>query len=117
MPGGRSLEVADTFSGGDGEMEILTHTFSPGTHRHSPSAKSWEPELLPNRNFCQCSGCGFFFLSVAAFEKHRVGPAADRSCTTTPQLPDAGLLLDAHGYWRLPKRKFVKPAPKLRVVT
>jgi len=84
---------------------------------HSSKPKQADPKLPPGRNFCRCAACGSHFGGLVAFDLHRVGPADDRSCTTTPQLPDAGLLLDAHGYWRLPKRKFVKPAPKLRVVT
>ncbi len=64
--------------------------------------------MLPvgNSRYCLCRGCAQYFLSVRAFEKHRVGPAEKRACMSTPRLPDAGLELDAQGYWRLPKREF-----------
>lgn len=62
--------------------------------------------LPPCSNFCRCGGCGLVFLNVAAFDVHRVGPADDRACTATPQLPSKELRPDPSGYWRLPKRKF-----------
>lgn len=65
-----------------------------------------DSQLPPYSNFCRCGGCGLVFLNVAAFDVHRVGPADDRVCTATPQLPSKDLQPDPRGYWRLPKREF-----------
>ena len=62
-----------------------------------------DPMLPPNTNFCQCGGCKEYFYSVLAFEKHRVGPYTDRSCSSHAQMAELKLSLD-RGYWRLPKR-------------
>lgn len=78
-------------------MRILPHQAPP---------RQSDNRLPPGSNLCRCGSCGERFLNVRAFDAHRYGPAADRSCLATPQLPGAGLERDPRGYWRLPKRKF-----------
>jgi len=47
-------------------------------------------------NRCQCPACGEYFNSVAAFDKHRTGPASDRSCLDPESL---GMSRNAAGFW------------------
>lgn len=66
-------------------------------------------KLPPGSNRCQCAECGLYFLTVAAFEAHRMvesrAPRYRRSCAT-PQSSNWPLERDERGYWRLPKREF-----------
>ena len=61
-------------------------------------------------NKCRCSSCDEYFLTVAAFEAHRVvvsrAPAYRRSCAN-PQGSNWPLHRDQKGYWRLPKREYI----------
>lgn len=55
--------------------------------------------LRGDRN--QCPGCGVFFNSTHAFDKHRTGAhGADRRCRTSEEMTDAGMVLGADGFWR-----------------
>ncbi len=73
--------------------------------RNSPRLWGSDPKLSPgNSSHCKCAGCGFYFKSVRAFERHRYGLATKRRCMARPRMRDAGLALDARGYWRLPLR-------------
>ena len=75
--------------------------------RNSAAASAADPMLPPRRNFCLCRGCGAYFLTVAAFERHRVslqGAGSKRVCVAPPGMAGVGLALDARGYWRLPLR-------------
>lgn len=65
-----------------------------------------DSRLPPGSNFCRCPECGAQFLNVAAFDRHSVGPPADRACMATPQLSDGRFERGPRGYWRLPKREF-----------
>lgn len=49
-------------------------------------------------NRCQCSACGEYFNSVAAFDKHRRGKA-ERICLTAEQMAEAGMGKNKSGYW------------------
>lgn len=49
---------------------------------------------------CRCSGCGQFFNSVGAFDRHRTGPyAAGRRCLTAEEMTARGWLHNAAGFW------------------
>ena len=55
---------------------------------------------------CQCSGCGEYFNSDGAFDKHRVGqfnlPKTDpnrRRCMSVPEMLAAGMALNADKWW------------------
>ena len=63
--------------------------------------------MLPfgNSSHCKCAGCGEYFKSVRAFEKHRKGVWAERVCMATPRMRDAGLQQE-RGFWRFPRREF-----------
>jgi hypothetical protein len=67
------------------------------------------PKLTPYSNQCQCSACGRHFLTVEAFELHRVlrqgAPRYRRSCVN-PDTQNRRFEQDTQGYWRIPKRTF-----------
>lgn len=69
-----------------------------------------DPRLPLGSNFSRCAACHQYFLTIRAFARHRVGPAADRTCVATPRMADAGLERDRSGLWRLPKREFSQVA-------
>jgi hypothetical protein len=49
---------------------------------------------------CQCGGCGEYFNSLGAFEKHRVGDhGKDRRCRSTDEMKSAGMALNPAGWW------------------
>lgn len=89
--------------------------------KNSQNITTAQPRLPPGSRFCLCRRCGQTFLTLAAFDAHRilrVGLAADRSCETTPYRSELNLTIDARGYWRLPKREYISPARRcLRVVS
>lgn len=53
---------------------------------------------------CKCGGCGEYFNSVYAFDRHRRGDAdsSTRYCLTTAQLAANRWTQDALGFWRTP---------------
>lgn len=56
-------------------------------------------KLTGNRN--QCAGCGEFFNSNGAFDKHRIGKhGIDRRCMTPQEMVDAGFFKPDDGFWR-----------------
>lgn len=57
-------------------------------------------------NRCLCSGCGRYFNSVGAFEKHRKGKPADRRCENPEGL---GMSKNKAGFWITSKMP-LKPA-------
>ena len=65
--------------------------------------KSTNPKLPPATNRCLCALCGHYFGGAYAFEKHRVGPAANRSCLDPGAVRDKQnqllLRLNKFGYW------------------
>ena len=44
---------------------------------------------------CQCGGCGEYFNSLGAFEKHRVG----FRCLTVGQMTEKGMIVSKLGWW------------------
>jgi len=50
-------------------------------------------ELKVTNSRCKCSGCGEFFNSTGAFDKHRKGKADARYCDTS------GMVKNDGGYW------------------
>ena len=56
---------------------------------------------------CQCSGppykgCGEYFNSTAAFDRHRVGPFMPpglRRCLTVPEMLAKGMVRNSKGFW------------------
>jgi len=55
--------------------------------------------LRGDRN--QCAGCGAYFNSTRAFDKHRTGRIGiDRRCMTAEQMSTAGMVLRDDGFWR-----------------
>jgi hypothetical protein len=56
-------------------------------------------KLRGDRN--QCGGCGMYFNSTHAFEKHRVGEfGRDRRCLGATEMLAKGMVLGADGFWR-----------------
>ena len=56
-------------------------------------------KLSGDRN--QCPGCGAYFNSTHAFEKHRIGEhGVDRRCATVEQMNFKGMVLGKDGFWR-----------------
>jgi hypothetical protein len=62
-------------------------------------------DRLPHfADICRCSpatgGCGEYFNSTAAFDKHRVGRhGVDRRCRTEAEMLAAGMVRNAAGSW------------------
>ena len=75
---------------------------------------------------CQCSGppykgCGEYFNSTAAFDRHRVGPFMPpglRRCLTVPEMLAKGMVRNSKGFWvsePMPPRKWgAKATPSAR---
>ena len=56
-------------------------------------------KLSGDRN--QCSGCGLYFNSTSAFDKHRTGRhGIDRRCMSVEEMKAAGMVLREDGFWR-----------------
>jgi hypothetical protein len=54
--------------------------------------------LSGDRN--QCRGCGEYFNSSFAFDKHRTGEhGKDRRCLTLDEMADKGMSKNAAGFW------------------
>lgn len=54
--------------------------------------------LTGQRN--QCPGCGLYFNSNKAFDKHRTGKhGVDRRCRTEQEMLDKGMALNNAGFW------------------
>lgn len=54
--------------------------------------------LRGDRN--QCPGCGEYFNSTFAFEKHRTGQhGVDRRCLTPEEMRAKGMDMNAAGFW------------------
>jgi predicted nucleic acid-binding Zn ribbon protein len=53
---------------------------------------------------CQCTACGDYFNSTAAFDKHRWGDWDNRHCKTQEQMFAAGMALSGTGWWLTAKR-------------
>ena len=48
----------------------------------------------------QCPGCGQYFNSTFAFDKHRIGAfGVDRRCMDLQEMEKAGMALNAGGWW------------------
>lgn len=63
----------------------------------------------------QCQGCGCYFNSTHAFDKHRVGewgsqknPRANRRCLTEAEMLARGMVQNARGWWISEKSEFVR---------
>jgi hypothetical protein len=55
-------------------------------------------QLTGDRN--QCPGCGLYFNSTFAFEKHRTGDfGKDRRCLTIPEMEAKKMALNGAGFW------------------
>lgn len=51
---------------------------------------------------CQCGGCGLYFNSEAAFNKHRVGgydPPSERRCLTITEMRQIGMDTNSRDLW------------------
>jgi hypothetical protein len=57
-------------------------------------------KLTGDRN--QCPGCGQYFNSSHAFDKHRAGQHKDngRYCLDRVEMVKAGMVLGSDGFWR-----------------
>ena len=70
-----------------------------------------EKKLRGDRN--QCRGCGEYFNSTRAFDKHRVGRYATetkpntRRCLTPEEMTKKGMLQSEDGFW-ITKKKLQK---------
>lgn len=54
--------------------------------------------LTGQRN--ECPGCGLYFNSNKAFDKHRTGKhGVDRRCRTEQEMLDKGMALNQAGFW------------------
>jgi len=66
------------------------------------------PRLTGSR--CLCRGCGEYFNSVHAFDRHRVcGSPTVRRCLTADEMAGAGMSVNSSGFW------ISKPRPEHRV--
>lgn len=55
-------------------------------------------KLRGDRN--QCQGCGEYFNSTSAFDKHRVGDfGVDRRCITNAEMQAKGMVKTDSGFW------------------
>jgi len=48
---------------------------------------------------CQCGGCGEYFRSVAAFDKHRIADSEKRRCRTVLEMESVGMIVNDGGWW------------------
>lgn len=50
---------------------------------------------------CQCCGCGHYFNSTGAFDKHRIEDKIQkiRRCRTPEEMEKAGMLVTVAGWW------------------
>ena len=57
-------------------------------------------KLRGDRN--QCRGCGKYFNSTRAFDKHRHGSHSQgtRACMGADEMQGLGMVLRADGFWR-----------------
>jgi hypothetical protein len=57
-------------------------------------------KLSGDRN--QCRGCGKYFNSTGAFDRHRVGKhdAGGRKCLSEAEMLGRGMVLRDDGFWR-----------------
>ena len=54
---------------------------------------------------CQCAGCGLYFKSTKAFDKHRRGtPGKDRRCLAPTEMLLKGMATDKRGFWVTARR-------------
>lgn len=60
-----------------------------------------DPKLPVGTNLCRCAGCGEYFGGERAFDLHRTGSheKRERRCLSQSGMRDAGLSLNAKGYW------------------
>lgn len=55
-------------------------------------------KLTGDRN--QCPGCGEYFNSTRAFDKHRIGDfGKDRRCATVSEMEAKGMAKNSSGFW------------------
>ena len=49
----------------------------------------------------QCRGCGQYFNSTSAFDKHRTGEHTNnqRRCLTPLEMTNRGMVVNARGFW------------------
>lgn len=55
--------------------------------------------MILRGDHCQCGGCGLYFNSTYAFDKHREGKHGNRRCLTTDEMLLAGMTTNATGWW------------------
>lgn len=56
-------------------------------------------QLRGDRN--QCTGCGLYFNSTHAFDKHRTGRhGVDRRCMGVAEMTGIGMVIREDGFWR-----------------
>jgi hypothetical protein len=62
-----------------------------------------------NGDHNQCTGCGRYFNSTGAFDKHRTGKyGVDRRCKTEEEMIASGMSLNSNGFWIGSKMKGYK---------
>jgi hypothetical protein len=77
---------------------------------------------------CQCSGCGEYFNSLRAFDRHRIGGFANsglqRRCLTSLEMRLRGYSVNSDGFWitetrsgrAARSRDLARPLPRQRFV-
>lgn len=57
-------------------------------------------QILRGRR-CQCTSCGLYFNSNAAFDKHRVGRYSpnERTCLSVDAMGNLGMAKNSDGFW------------------
>lgn len=56
--------------------------------------------LVLRGDHCQCGGCGLYFNSTLAFDKHRTGRRGiDRGCRSATEMIQIGMVLKPNGFW------------------
>jgi hypothetical protein len=61
---------------------------------------AWIDPMLPAySDRCRCTGCGEYFASTAAFDRHRRGPFTRRRCRMEWEMIEAGMTRRSSGHW------------------
>lgn len=58
-----------------------------------------EKYLTPGSQACECTGCGEFFNSVAAFDRHQYGVGDDVRCMTVKEMRAKKMTHNERGLW------------------
>ena len=73
----------------------------------NPSRSSEEPlRLRPGSNRCQCAGCGEYFASPTAFDRHQRVGNGDVRCLSEDEMRSRGMVRSDVGWWHASAAKW-----------